>query len=157
MHASPSRLPEKSRKKVAEGLQRTLVDALDLHAQVKVAHWNVKGPHFMSYHEMFEKLAGAVAEHADAIAERAVTLGAVVQGSARHVAKSSRLGEPEGQKVQGLELVAQTAELLEAFLDGARAAREVSEKEGDADTEDLLTGAIADLEKYGWFLRATLG
>jgi starvation-inducible DNA-binding protein len=37
-----------------------------------------------------------------------------------------------------------------------RAAREVGEEHGDTDTVDLLTGVATDLEKHGWFLRASL-
>ncbi len=156
MFSSPVRLPETSRRMVAEGLQRTLADALDLYSQVKVAHWNVKGPHFMPLHELFEKIADTISEHSDAIAERAVTIGALVRGTSRYAAQASRLPELPSDVVKGLDLVALVAERVEAFLDGARAARDLADQQGDGDTADLLTEVVSDLEKHGWFLRATL-
>jgi DNA-binding ferritin-like protein len=34
-----------------------LADGLDLHSQIKVAHWNIKGPQFPSLHPLFETFA----------------------------------------------------------------------------------------------------
>ena len=76
MYATPSRLPEPARVRIAEGLNAVLADGLDLHASVKVAHWNLKGPQFPALHALFEEIAVGLAGHNDAVAERAVTLGA---------------------------------------------------------------------------------
>ncbi len=97
MYTSPSKLPEKSRGAIAETLNARLADGLDLHGQIKVAHWNIKGPQFPSLHPLFETFAVSLAGHNDEIAERAVTLGGLASGTARHVAKTSRLpGVPAG-------------------------------------------------------------
>lgn len=157
LHPTPSRLPEPSRVRIAAALNAVLADGLDLHASVKVAHWNVKGPQFPALHPQFEELATALAGHGDEVAERAVTLGALALGTVRHVARASRLPEYPQQTTRDLEHVAHVAERLEAFLEGVRAARGVAEQEGDDDTVDLLTQVASDLEKHGWFLRATLG
>jgi starvation-inducible DNA-binding protein len=156
MFRSPSRLPEGARVQVAEALAATLSDGLDLHSQIKVAHWNVKGPHFAAFHPLFEGFATALAGFNDEIAERAVTLGARVGGTARQVAKSSRLPELGADSVKDLDLAAQLADRFDAYLDGVRAARGVAEKAGDQDTQDLLTGVVEQFEKNGWFLRASL-
>ena len=94
--------------------------------------------------------------HNDAIAERAVTLGTLARGTARHVASVSRLPEYPQETTRDLEHVRLLAERIEVYLAGLRESRAVAEKEGDPDTVDLLTGAILEFEKHGWFLRATL-
>ena len=76
MFKSPSQLPEASRNKIAASLNERLADGLDLHSQIKVAHWNVKGPNFAALHPLFETFAVSLANFNDAVAERAVTLGA---------------------------------------------------------------------------------
>ena len=43
-----------------------------------------------------------------------------------------------------------------AHGDGMRELRSVAEKGGDPDTVDLSTAEIAEFEKYGWFLKASL-
>lgn len=156
MHASPSTLPAKTRTKVAAELNARLADGLDLHAQIKVAHWNVKGPHFSSLHPLFETFAVTLAGFNDQVAERAVTLGALAQGATRHVAKTSRLPEYPQDVTRGLEHVALLAERFDVFLTGLRASRRVAEKLGDTDTVDLLTAVISEFEKNSWFLRASL-
>lgn len=157
MYRSPNALPETERRRISDALVATLADGLDLQTQVKVAHWNLKGPHFAPLHALFEQLATALAAHADDIAERAVTLGGRAAGTAREVAATTRLPELPASAVRDLELVRLVAERLEAHLGGLRAARTVSEEHRDPETVDLLTETIADLEKQGWFLRATLG
>lgn len=156
MYRSPSRLSEESRQGVVAALNQSLADGLDLHAQVKVAHWNIKGPHFAALHAQFEGFAVALAGFNDEIAERAVTLGGHVYGTVRHAARASRLPEYEAETRRDLEHVRLLAERIEVYLEGARATRTVAERAGDTDTVDLLTEVVSQFEKNGWFLRATL-
>ncbi len=157
MYATPSRLPEPARVRISESLNAVLADGLDLHASVKVAHWNLKGPQFPALHPLFEEIAVGLAADNDAIAERAVTLGARADGTVRHVAKVSRVADYPREATRDLEHVRLLADRVEIYLDGVRAARTVAEKEGDVDTVDLLTGVATAFEKHGWFLRASLG
>jgi starvation-inducible DNA-binding protein len=156
MYQSPSPLPEATRAAIAERLEATLLDGLDLHGQIKVAHWNVRGPHFAALHPLFETFAVALAGFNDQVAERAVTLGARVRGTARSVAKASRVPEYPEDTARDLEHVRLLAERIDAYLTGVREARDAAEKHGDQDTVDLLTGVVEEFEKSGWFLRATL-
>src|SRR5947208_7174973 len=106
MYKSPSRLPEASRVAIAETLNARLADGLDLHSQIKVAHWNIKGPQFSSLHPLFETFAVGLAAFNDAIAERAVTLGGRAFGTARHVAAASALPEYPRDATRDMEHVA---------------------------------------------------
>lgn len=156
MHKTPSHLSEDVRVKIAETLNARLADGLDLHSQIKVAHWNIKGPQFASLHPLFETFAVSLATFNDTVAERAVTLGAKAYGTARHVAKASKLPEYPQDTTRDLEHVRLLAERIEKYLEGARESRSVGEKLGDTDTVDLLTGIISEFEKNAWFLRASL-
>jgi starvation-inducible DNA-binding protein len=156
MYQSPSPLPEPARVQLAETLNARLADGLDLHSQIKVAHWNVKGPQFAALHPLFETFAVALAGFTDAIAERAVTLGARAYGTSRHVARSSRLPEYPQETGRDLEHVRLLAERFEVFLAGVRESRAAAERLGDTDTVDLLTGVVTEFEKNAWFLHASL-
>ena len=156
MYKSPSPLSKEAREQLSETLNARLTDGLDLHSQIKVAHWNIKGPHFASLHPLFETFAVSLANHNDSIAERAVTLGGRALGTARHVAKSSRLPEYPQETTRDLDHVKLLAERIEAYLTGARESRAISEKLADLDTSDLLTGIIVEFEKHAWFLRASM-
>ncbi len=156
MYKSPSPLSEDVRRRIADTLNARLADGLDLHSQIKVAHWNIKGPQFASLHPLFETFAVSLAAHNDSIAERAVTLGGRAYGTARHVAKASSLPEYPQETTRDLEHVRLLAERIERYLEGARASRSVGEEVKDTDTVDLLTGIITEFEKHAWFLRASL-
>ena len=156
MYKSPSPLSESARKEIAVSLNARLADGLDLHSQIKVAHWNIKGPNFAALHPLFETFAIGLAIHNDALAERAVTLGAQVYGTARAVAKASTLPEYPPETKKDLEHVKLLAERIDSDLEGVRASRDVAAKLEDEDTVDLLTGIIVEFEKHAWFLRASL-
>ncbi len=157
MYLSPSPLPEETRAQIVQSLNAVLADGLDLHSQIKVAHWNIKGPQFAALHPLFETFAVGLAADNDAVAERAVTLGGRALGSARHVAGASRLAEYPQQTSRDMEHVKLLAERFESYLQGLRASRALAERASDTDTVDLLTPIVTQFEKHDWFLRASLG
>ncbi|HEY4183275.1 MAG TPA: DNA starvation/stationary phase protection protein Dps [Kofleriaceae bacterium] len=156
MYKTPSNLPEAARATISKALNERLVDGLDLHSHIKVAHWNLRGPQFPTLHPLFETFANQLATHNDAIAERAVTLGAHAVGTARQVAKGSTLAEYPSDVSRDLDHVKALADRIDTYLDGVRAAREVAESQKDIITFDLLGTVLTDFEKNNWFLRATL-
>src|SRR5580692_563594 len=93
MYKTKIDLSEKTRRNVIVVLNDRLSDAIDLQAQVKQAHWNVKGPHFIALHELFDDVYGAVTEYVDLIAERIPQLGGIAEGTVRVAAARSRLDE----------------------------------------------------------------
>ena len=155
MYASPSNLSPEARRDVAAALNARLSDGIDLHQQIKVAHWNVKGPLFPSLHPLFEQFAVALAGFNDQVAERAVTLGGTAVGTVRQVAASSTLPELPAGVIRGLDLVSLLADRIDAYLGGLREARDLALGLGDGDTVDLLTQVVTEFEKNAWFLRAT--
>jgi ferritin-like protein len=53
-------LPKKTRAELNVLINQRLADIIDLQMQLKQAHWNVKGPHFIGLHELFDKIAEEV-------------------------------------------------------------------------------------------------
>src|SRR5215471_1295300 len=105
MYQSPSHLPADARAELAATLNARFADGLDLHSQIKVAHWNIKGPQFAALHPLFERFAVSLAGHNDSVAERAVTLGAKAYGTARQVAKRSTLPDYPSEATRDMEHV----------------------------------------------------
>jgi len=156
MLATQNDLSLATRTKVVKLLNERLADAIDLGTQVKHAHWNVKGPNFIALHELFDKLAGVIAEHVDTVAERATALGGTAHGTLASVARATSL-KPYPQNIsEGAAHVKALAAALAAFGAKVRAAIDASGKFGDADTADLFTGISRDLDKHLWFLEAHL-
>src|SRR6201993_5007366 len=82
MFRTKNDLSEATRSKAVNLLNARLADAIDLQTQTKHAHWNVKGPNFIALHELFDKINEDVEDYVDDIAERAVQLGGIAQGTA---------------------------------------------------------------------------
>lgn len=157
MKNSPSQIPADVRKKICDALLPVLTDGIDLHSQIKVAHWNIKGPQFAALHPLFDQFATDLQAQNDELAERIRTLGSLAVGTARHVAKNSRLSDYPQDVTKDMEHVRLLADRIGTYLVGVRAAREVALEHKDDDTVDGLTGIVTMFEKHAWFLHSTLG
>ena len=156
MYKTKIDLPEKTRRNVIAILNDRLADAIDLQSQVKQAHWNVKGPHFIALHELFDKIAENVEEHIDTLAERATALGGIAHGTLAAVARATSL-KPYPQNInEGVAHVKALAAALGAFGARVRAAIDDSTALKDADSADLFTGISREVDKDLWFLEAHL-
>lgn len=155
--SSPSHLPPETRAKITQALLSVLTDGIDLHSQIKVAHWNIKGPQFAALHPLFDTFATDLQLQNDALAERIRTLGSLAVGTARHVASNSRLPDYPQDVTKDMEHVALLADRIGTFLDGARAARKVAIELEDDETVDALTATVTMFEKHAWFLHASMG
>ena len=149
-------LPVNTRTRVIELLNARLADAIDLGAQSKYAHWNVKGPNFIALHELFDKVAEAVEEQVDTIAERVTALGGRAQGTLGMAARATTLRPYPEDIAEGLAHVDALSAALADYGAKVRAAIESADKLGDADTADLFTGLSREVDKYLWFLEAHL-
>jgi starvation-inducible DNA-binding protein len=149
-------LSEGTRRKVSRYLNERLADAIDLGAQTKHAHWNVKGPYFIALHELFDKVAETVEDQIDDIAERITTLGGTAHGTIASAAKNTSLKPYPEDITDGMAHVEALSSALAEFGKKVRKGIEQTGDWGDADTADLLTGVSRDVDKYLWFLEAHL-
>src|SRR5215475_178436 len=149
MFKTKNDLPESTRTKVIDLLNGALADCIDLQTQCKQAHWNVKGPFFIGLHKLFDQINEAVEDYVDDIAERAVQLGGVAEGTARMVAKRSSLPEyPANTTLDGYSHVEALSSALAAFGKTARKAIDDANKLGDLDTADLFTEVSRGTDKW---------
>jgi starvation-inducible DNA-binding protein len=156
MFKTKNDLPEATRAKAIQLLNARLADAIDLQTQTKQAHWNVKGPNFIALHELFDKINEDVEDYVDDIAERAVQLGGVAEGTARAAAKRSALAEYPAGTVDGHAHVEALSSALAAFGKSARKAIDESNDLSDLDTADLFTEISRGADKWLWFVEAHL-
>ena len=154
LHPTRNNLRESTRRTVIDLLNQQLADALDLGLEAKQAHWNVKGPHFIGLHELFDKVAEELEEFTDDIAERAVELGGVALGTIQIISKKSRLSAYPLDLTSGQKHVAALSSALAIFGTTTRAAIDAAAKAGDADTADLFTQVSRGVDKLLWMVEA---
>jgi starvation-inducible DNA-binding protein len=156
MFKTKNDLSEGTRVKAIELLNARLADCKDLQTQVKQAHWDVKGPNFISLQLLFDKINDDVENYVDEIAERAVQLGGVAEGTARMVAKRSSLTEYPASEVDSRSHVEALSSALAAFGKEARKAIEEAGDLGNLNTADLFTEVSRGIDKWLWFVEAHL-
>ncbi len=155
MHETRNDLPERVRTRMVELLNVRLADAIDLRSQAKVAHWNVKGSDFIALHKLFDEIAGDVDEYVDLLAERAVQLGGVAEGTVRQAAQRSALDEYAAEGGAGEHLPA-LADALAEFARSARKAIALAGAEDDQGTADIFTEISRGTDKWLWMVEAHL-
>ena len=156
MFKTKNDIPETTRVKVVELLNGRLAECIDLQTQTKQAHWNVKGRNFIALHELFDKINEEVEDYVDDLAERAVQLGGVAEGTARTAAKRSALAEYPAKAVDGHSHVEALSSALTAFGTAARKGIDQANELSDLDTADLFTEVSRGIDKWLWFVEAHL-
>lgn len=156
MYSTRSDLQGELRNRIAQLLNARLADALDLESATKQAHWNVKGPNFISLHKLFDELHSNVEEHVDTLAERITALGGIALGTVQAAARSSSLQPYPEDIAEGAQHLEALSERLADFGAKVRAGIGQADELGDADSADLFTQISRDVDKYLWFLEAHL-
>lgn len=156
LHATSMSLPETVRVDVIALLNNTLAGTSDLYAQLKQAHWNVKGDQFIALHKLFDELAEEVEEQVDIVAERITALGGTALGTIHEAVKNTPL------RVYPVDIFAakdHLERLIHSFaILGELSRNNIKETEnlGDMGTSDLYIALSRMLDKNLWFLQAHL-
>lgn len=149
-------VPENNRQAIIALLNQRLADSVDLKSQVKWAHWNVKGMHFIQVHELFDSIAGHLDDQTDSLAERATTLGGVANGTVREAAAKSGLKEADLTAIDAASMLKFLVHNVAHHANALRTAVQEADDLGDPITTDLFTTLIRELDKDLWFLEAHL-
>ncbi len=154
MHPSRNTLAEQIRIQSVELLNKHLAAAIDLHAQMKQAHWNVRGPAFIAIHELFDKVSSEIEDYSDALAERAGGLGGTACGTIQvAVEESFLLPYPLGIADEAQHIFAVSGALA-AFGEAVREAIGSATAFGDVDTADLFTEISRGIDHQLWFVES---
>ena len=154
MYETENDIPEQRRSELNVLMNQRLADAVDLQMQMKQAHWNVKGPHFLGLHELFDQIDEAVEGYVDLVAERIVQLGGIAEGTARVAAERSRLEEYPLDIADGHAHAEAVSKALSTFGREVRKTIDEVDELQDADTADMFTEISRGIDKWLWFVEA---
>lgn len=147
-------LPEATRHASVELLNARLADAIMVGLQAKQAHWNVRGPRFLPLHELFDSVAEHAREWADLMAERAGSLGGVVDGTPASVVERSDLPTYPTELIDADGHIERMAEVLASFSRRLVGSIEAAGDAGDPATEDVFTEVARAVDQDFWFIEA---
>ncbi len=141
---------------VASTLARLLADSYALLGQTQFAHWNVQGPAFFSLHTFFQTQYEELFLAVDELAERLRALDVISPGGLKTLAALSSITELPVKAHPAKDLVAHLLKCHEILVGTAKKLRDLSEKAGDAETQDLAIKRIQIHEKTIWMLQSYL-
>lgn len=152
---SPNTRPEADRVRTIALLATATANVKALQSAAETAHWNVRGAMFFVLHPIFGQLRDDLGDYADALAERAATLGGLALGTVEQIGKTTTVAPYPTTISDGADHVRELYARVKALLVELHALRAEASTSGNADTYDLLTGdVIRPLEKWGWQLAA---
>jgi starvation-inducible DNA-binding protein len=156
LHTTKMSLPEKERVQIIGILNKTLASTSDLYAQLKQAHWNIKGMQFIALHLLLDRIAEEVEEQVDIVAERITSLGGTALGTLQEAVKNTQL------RLYPVDIFAEK-DHLEHLTHNFAILGELSRKDidetdklDDMATNDLYIDLVRMLDKNLWFLEAHL-
>jgi len=145
---------ESGQNLISDHLAQAVSDLTDLRLQVKQSHWNVTGRGFIGIHKLFDQLAEELDQAIDTAAERQRALGFLTHGTARHVAKTSKLGQASAERHSIDEIVAHLVEQYQAASLSAQEAAKSCDEHEDLATSDLFVDTIRMLDQHRYFLQS---
>ena len=140
---------------VVSKLNQLLINYQVHYQNLRLFHWNVKGPFFFILHDKFEELYREAAEKIDEVAERVLALGGTPKGSLKNIVSNSH--------VESHEEILDANRMVEAIITGHKIlignlneVLKAAADEGDEGTLDIFTSYIQQLEKHNWMFRSYL-
>jgi len=117
-------------------------------------HWNVEGPDFYQYHNLFGDIYEEVFESLDVFAEQIRGAGGYVPGSFERFSMLSKIDD-ETEIPEGLSMVQILLEDSDKMATIFKMVFDIAEKYGEHGLADFLAGRQDAHRKHSWMLRAT--
>src|SRR5215213_1115040 len=135
---TPTDLDKNGAAEIAEALNGILADSFALYLKTKNFHWHVSGPHFRSYHLLFEEQAAEIFATTDEIAERVRKIGGTTLRSIGHIGKTQSIKDNDAEFVSAGDMVSELMNDNKAAVAAMRKARKVCEEHEDVGSTSLL-------------------
>ena len=142
---------------VTTNMKTVLATSYVLALKTQQFHWNVMGPDFQQFHELFGKIYSEISESIDTAAEIIRTLGEFSPGSLSEFLKESMIVDEESTSMGALVMVQMLIDDNEIMIHVIKTAYESAELEQEYDVSDFLAERLAAHKKHSWMLHSVLG
>ena len=141
--------------KLIEALKRVLADTFAFRLKAQYYHWNVEGPDFKQYHDLFSDLYTSADANVDDIAEHIRALDAYAPGSFGRFSELTSI-QDENTVPNALEMINRISEDNKKLHACLMTAHKLADDLGQRGVVNFLEGLLDANEKTQWMLKATL-
>lgn len=117
-------------------------------------HWNVRGPLFRQFHEMFGDLYEDAHGAVDGLAERIRTLGALAPASLDEIAADTTIRFTDAPAAAAM--LVQLVDGNQSVIDALNGANEAALAAGEDGISNYLQDRIDAHKKWAWMLKTTI-
>ncbi len=118
-------------------------------------HWNIEGPDFYQYHELFGEIYEEVFESIDPFAEQIRAMGSYMPGSYTRFSMLTRIDDEE-QILSKDQMVTELIQDNEKMVVIFKKLFEASEANNEYGFSDFVAARLDAHRKHGWMLRASM-
>lgn len=140
---------------LAEASKVAFASEFSFYLKAHNFHWNVEGPMFLQYHELFGNIYEEVYSSIDNFAEKIRAIGSYMPGSYTRFSYLSEISD----EVDVLPVEQMLAELFsdnDKMLVVLKMAYDLAEQAGEHGLSNFLAERMDAHRKHGWMLRASL-
>jgi starvation-inducible DNA-binding protein len=137
-----------------ETLNRSLADTFAFYLKAQYYHWNVEGPDFYQYHQMFGTIYDEVYQAIDPIAEHIRAAGGYAAGTFARYIELTDVKEVIAVP-SAMEMIADLERANAAVITNLTHSMRAAEDSNDPALANYIQERIDAHKKHGWFLRAT--
>ncbi len=142
--------------KVTDNLNEVVANSYSLYLKTQNYHWNVTGPSFKTFHELFELQYNELAPAIDDLAERIRALGEKVDGTYESFNKLTKFKEAN-KNLSSQEMIEDLVKSHETVISILNDGIATAEDSKDHGTADMLTARVEQHQKHVWMLSSSIG
>lgn len=121
----------------------------NLSGAAQLAHWNVTGPEFPQYHELFARIYGMASANLDPVAEQTRGNGIEIPANIFHEV-------PEIEWSTATELVKELYSIVEEYCDALNEAHKAADKENEYGILNIVEGMMTESRTLLYLLGSTI-
>src|SRR6201989_1997061 len=123
---------------ISKALTAILADLFALYMKTKNFHWHISGPHFRSYHLLFDEQAAEIYATTDELAERVRKTGGKTIHSISEITRLQSIKDNNKEFVSAAEMLQELMADTKTTIKAMRSAHEIADKNNDIATASLL-------------------
>jgi starvation-inducible DNA-binding protein len=136
-------------------LQKTLADAFTMYFKAHTFHWNVEGPDFKQYHDLFGDIYEEVYGSVDLLAEHIRQIDAYTPTTLKQLSGLTVVTEDE-TVMPALQMVKSLMDANSMVLASLMLSYRDADNASELGLANFLQDRIAAHQKHAWMLKATL-